>query len=93
VTNIQILTNLVHRGMELSQAVEAPRWSITQSGDPLLEEEFPDAVLARLRSAGHAVGRAQGASQVGSAKCIERLPNGVLAGAADARREAYACGF
>ena len=93
VTNIQILTNLVHRGMELSQAVEAPRWSITQSGDPLLEEEFPDAVLARLSSAGHAVGRAQGASQVGSAKCIERLPNGVLAGAADARREAYACGF
>ena len=92
ISNVQVLTNMVDRGMELSAAIEAPRWSIGGTGDGLLDEAFPSAVDEALAAAGHKVSRAPGASYFGSAKCIEVLPNGVLCGAADARREAYAAG-
>ncbi len=92
ISNVQVLSNLIDRGMELSQAVEAPRWAISQQGDGLLEEEYPDDVLAALNAAGHDVARASGASYFGSAKCIEVLPNGIVCGAADTRREAFAAG-
>lgn len=92
ISNVQVLTNLIDKGMELSEAVEAPRWAISQQGEGLLEEEYPDDVLAALNAAGHEVNRASGASYFGSAKCVEVLPNGVVCGAADARREAYAAG-
>ncbi len=92
ISNVQVLTNLRDRGMELSAAIEAPRWSITMSGDPVLEDGYTDQVAAALAACGHRLSRATGASYFGSSKCIERLPDGVLAGAADARREAYAAG-
>ncbi len=92
ISNVQVLTNLRDRGMELSAAIEAPRWSITMSGDPVLEDGYSDTVAANLAARGHRLGRASGASYFGSSKCIERLPDGVLCGAADARREAYAAG-
>ena len=92
ISNVQVLTNMIDRGMELSAAIEAPRWSINNAGDALLDEGFPDDVADALEARGHEVGRAAGASYFGSAKCIEVLPNGVLCGAADIRREAYAAG-
>ena len=92
VTNVQVLSNMVDRGMELSAAIEAPRWSINSEGDALLDEEFPGHVADALDARGHKVSRAAGASYFGSAKCIEVLPNGVICGAADVRREAFAAG-
>jgi gamma-glutamyltranspeptidase/glutathione hydrolase len=92
ISNTQVLTNLVDRGMELSEAIEAPRWSITMGGDPVLEDGYPDAVAAALAARGHRLSRATGASYFGSSKCLEILDNGVLAGAADPRREAFAAG-
>ena len=62
------------------------------SGDPVLEDGYSDAVAAQLAARGHRLSRASGASYFGSSKCIEVLDNGVIAGAADARREAYAVG-
>ena len=61
-------------------------------GDPVLEDGYTDAVAAQLAARGHKLGRASGASYFGSSKCIEVLANGVLSGAADHRREAYAVG-
>jgi len=92
ISHVQILTNMVDRGMELTAAIEAPRWAITQEGDALLDDEVPDAVMAELKRRGHKVSRSSGASYFGSAKCIEVLPNGVMCGAADIRREAFAVG-
>jgi gamma-glutamyltranspeptidase/glutathione hydrolase len=92
ISNTQVLTNLVDRGMELSEAIEAPRWTISMSGEPMLEDSYSDAVAAQLAAHGHKLGRASGASYFGSSKCIEILDNGVLCGAADARREAFAAG-
>ncbi len=91
-SHVQILNNLVDRGMELTAAIEAPRWSINLQGETLLDEAFDDSVADRLADAGFPVKRAAGAAYFGSAKTIEVAKDGVLMGAADARREAYAVG-
>lgn len=91
-SHVQILNNMVDRGMELTAAIEAPRWSINLQGETLLDEAFDDGVADRLADAGFPVKRAAGASYFGSAKMIEVADDGVLMGAADARREAYAVG-
>lgn len=62
--NLQVLLNLVESGMEVQQAVDAPRWlhvpgtdpaTITRDPEVRLEEGFPPAVAAALRAAGHRV--------------------------------------
>tara|TARA_Y100000588_G_scaffold310476_1_gene336043 strand:+ start:247 stop:672 length:426 start_codon:yes stop_codon:yes gene_type:complete len=93
ISNVQMLTNLVDRGMELSAAIEAPRWSIDGKANILIDDEFPASVSEALIGRGFNVGRASGASYFGSSKCLEVLDNGVLVGAADHRREAYAAGY
>ncbi|MDE0175771.1 MAG: gamma-glutamyltransferase family protein [Defluviicoccus sp.] len=91
-SHVQILNNMVDRGMELTAAIEAPRWSINMQGETLLDEAFDDNIADRLADAGFPVKRAAGAAYFGSAKMIEVAEDGVLMGAADTRREAYAVG-
>ncbi|MEE8334218.1 MAG: gamma-glutamyltransferase, partial [Alphaproteobacteria bacterium] len=92
ISNVQMLTNMVDRGMELSAAIEEPRWAVDGKGNALIDDAFPDSVETTLTDRGFDVARASGASYFGSSKCIEVLDNGVLSGAADHRREAYAVG-
>ncbi len=92
ISNVQMLTNMVDRGMEISAAIEAPRWTIDGQANLLIDDEFPDAIGDELKDRGYDVGRASGASYFGSSKCIEVMEGGVMAGAADHRREAYAAG-
>jgi gamma-glutamyltranspeptidase len=73
--------------------VEAPRWCNTKSGDVLLDGEFPEAIAAELARMGHKATRADDAYFYGSAKAIELLDTGTLAGGADYRREAFALGY
>lgn len=89
---VQILSNLVDRGMELTEAIEAPRWSVSLDRSFLLEEGFPRGVAEELGRRGHDVAYGSGSSYFGSAKVIELLEGGALAGGADTRREAYAAG-
>lgn len=92
ITNVQILSNMVDRGLELSAAVEEPRWSINLAGDTMLDDAISDDTERRLERLGLPTIRATGASYFGSAKMMEILPNGVMCGVADVRREAYAVG-
>jgi len=92
ISNVQMLSNMVDRGMELSAALEAPRWSIDGEGNPLIDDEYPQTTIDILDKRGFKLKRASGASYFGSSKCIEVLEEGVLVGAADNRREAYDCG-
>ncbi len=92
ISNVQMMTNMVDRGMELTAAIAEPRWSVDGKGKALIDDEFPASVEQALNQRGFDVGRASGASYFGSSKCIEVLDNGVLSGAADDRREAYAVG-
>ncbi len=91
-TNVQVLTHMVDRGMELAAAVEEPRWSLNLAGEILLDEVIPGAVADKLAAQGLETKRAAGAAYFGSAKMMEILPNGVMCGVADIRREAYAVG-
>ena len=89
---VQVLSNLVDRRMELTSAIEYPRWSVGLDGSFMLEDGYSEDIANELQRRGHAVKHGSGASYFGSAKTIEVLKNGVLTGAADTRREASAVG-
>ena len=91
-TNMQVLSHLVDCGMDVQQAVEAPRWCNTRRGDFLLERSFPEDFAAKLSQRGHPAERRDDGYFYGSAKVVEALPTGALAGGADFRREAFALG-
>jgi gamma-glutamyltranspeptidase len=92
-TNMQVLSYLVDCGMDVQQAVEAPRWCNTRRGDFLLERSFPEDFAAKLSERGHRAERRDDGYFYGSAKVVEALPTGTLAGGADFRREAFALGY
>jgi len=92
-TNAQVLTHLIDGGRDVAAAVEAPRWCTAQDGRFLIESEFPESVLPALAAMGHEASRSPDPYFYGSAKAIEILPGGTLAGAGDHRREAFALGY
>ncbi|HEY4407201.1 MAG TPA: gamma-glutamyltransferase family protein [Xanthobacteraceae bacterium] len=92
-TNVQVLSYLVDEGRDVAAAVEAPRWCNTKTGDVLLDGEFSPSIVAELARMGHKAERAEDAYFYGSAKAIELLDTGTLAGGADYRREAFALGY
>jgi gamma-glutamyltranspeptidase len=92
-TNAQLITHLVDGGRDVAAAVEAPRWCNARDGAFLIEGEFPERAIAELAAMGHAVARAPDPYYYGSAKAIELMASGTLAGAGDHRREAFALGY
>lgn len=92
-TGAQLLTELIDCGSDVSAAVEAPRWCNRKGGDFLIEPFFAADVPEKLARYGHKVRRGGDPYFFGSAKCIEWLPSGNLAGAGDHRREAFAAGL
>ncbi len=92
ITLVQTLSNLVDRGMDLPQAVEAPRWAIDFGGKVLLDGDYPDEIAARLAAQGYPAARSEDVTPFGSVKAVELMASGALQGVADYRREAYAAG-
>ena len=58
-----------------------------------MEREFPQSVVTGLAAMGHNAKQREDGYFYGSAKLIEFLPSGALAGGADFRREAFALGW
>jgi gamma-glutamyltranspeptidase / glutathione hydrolase len=101
--NMQTLTNLIDFGMNVQEAVEAPRWSSYPGTDPgtlpnpfklSVEDRVDKRVIAELQKRGHdvnVVGPWDGGATV---QLIEVNPeNGVLMGASDPRTEGVAMGI
>ena len=97
---IQTLLNMVDFGMNLQQAIEAPRWSTRsfpaspfphtmRPGDLLLEGRIPDAVKDELARRGHKV-TMRGPWSLNDSAGILVEPNGTLSAAADPRTSAMA---
>jgi gamma-glutamyltranspeptidase/glutathione hydrolase len=98
---IQTLLNMVDFGMNMQQAIEAPRWS-TRSfpaspfphtmypGDLLLEGRIPDSVEADLEKRGHKVTMRGPWSLNDSAGIVIDWATGTVSAAADPRTTAAA---
>jgi gamma-glutamyltranspeptidase / glutathione hydrolase len=98
---IQTLLNMVDFGMNMQQAIEAPRWS-TRSfpaspfphtmypGDLLLEGRIPDSVRADLEKRGHKVTMRGPWSMNDSAGIVIDWATGTVMAAADPRTTAAA---
>jgi gamma-glutamyltranspeptidase / glutathione hydrolase len=98
---IQTFLNMVDFGMNVQQAIEAPRWT-TRSfpaspfphtmypGDLSVEARVPEAVRQALIAKGHKL-RVAGAWTMGAnAAIVVDLKTGVLSAGADPRTDAYA---
>src|SRR4051794_34791967 len=92
-TNVQVINYLIDGGMDVAAAVDAPRWCNTKTGEFLLEASFPESIIATLADMGHSASQADDPYYYGSAKAIELLSSGMLAGAGDRHREAAALGY
>lgn len=96
--HVQLLTRLLDQGLELDEALAAPRFDAAVDSDdrgrPLLQVEagFPLEVLEELRRRGHTVTTIEPAI-IGHAHAIEILANGVYCGAADPRTQSLALGY
>jgi len=99
---VQTLLNLVDFGMNVQEAIEAPRWStsgfassvfphrMSRPGDLSVEVRVPEVVQKALQTKGHVL-RTSGAWSLGSNAAIVVDPKtGVLSAGADPRVEAYA---
>ena len=94
-TTSQMLVHVLEFGMNVQQAIEAPRFRCTIGRRVQMEERFPHDVRAELSRLGHeiepvgpwsrSVGGAQGV--------LVDQESGFLSGGADPRRDGYAMGW
>lgn len=101
--NMQVITNLIDFGMNVQEAVEAPRWLSFPGTDPAnlpndyalrIEGRAGQAVLDELAARGHRIEVLGDWAGGGDALLIEVDPkSGVLQGGADPRGEALALGL
>ena len=92
-TVFQVVSNVVDHGMNIAQAVLAPRVHHQQLPDQIFSEGdgLPSDVIEALVGLGHQVARREDLS--GDVEAIRVLPDGTLAGLADPRRSGVALGY
>jgi len=95
----QIIVNIVEFGMNLDEAIEAPRFfsysSRGKAGEISLEARIPGSVIASLEALGHSVDVREGYdTYFGGAQGIMILwDKGLIHGGADSRRDGYGIGY
>jgi len=98
---MQTLVNVIDFGMNVQQAIEAPRWSTSSfpsspfphtmlPGTMAVEERIPEATQKELIARGHKLRVSPPWSLASSAAIIVDAKTGVLSAGADPRVEAYA---
>ncbi|WP_421702063.1 gamma-glutamyltransferase family protein [Aliiroseovarius sp.] len=87
----RFMTNMVDHGMELQEALDAPR-SFADGGVLKMERSYPDAVQAELAEMGHQIEVPEGPLGGGQAIHIDHA-RGLLVGASDPRKDGCALGF
>lgn len=94
-TTPQMLMNVLEYGMNVQQAIEAPRFKYTLGKHVVMEERFPWHVRRALEMRGHEVEVVESFSRlVGGAQGIQASQEqGTFQGGADPRRDGGAIGF
>ena len=100
--NVQAITNLIDFGMNVQEAVEAPRWMSWPGSDPAvidtpfelrLEDRIGSDVVRDLEQRGHRVCAMGDWGGGGAVQLIMRDENGTLLGGSDPRAGGVALGF
>jgi gamma-glutamyltranspeptidase/glutathione hydrolase len=103
-TNLQLLVNLVDLGMNVQEAIEAPRWQhLSESGQGgadettfgtlEIENRVDAGVIEELKIRGHVVKELPAWGHRSSVQLMQRLHNGTLAFGSDPRSEGQAAGI
>jgi gamma-glutamyltranspeptidase/glutathione hydrolase len=93
-TSAQMIHHFVDAGMNVQEAIEAPRFRFYSDGTLLLEDRFPRSMLDDLRDRGHEFGLLPAFSnQAGGGQGIQFTEHGTMLGGADPRRDGVALGL
>jgi gamma-glutamyltranspeptidase/glutathione hydrolase len=94
-TTPQMLINVLDFGMNVQQAIEAPRFRYFTGRNVHMEERFSLNLRQSLEARGHEVNVIEPwSTSVGGAQAIlVDVGTGVFQGGADPRRDGYAAGF
>ncbi len=92
-TTAQMMSNHIDAGMNVQEAIEAPRFRIYDTGMLLLENRFPVRMREDLARRGHLVHVAPDwHNAVGGGQGIQFTEHGTMLGGADPRRDGVAMG-
>lgn len=93
-TTVQMMHNHIDAGMNVQEAIEAPRFRFYDDGMLLLENRFPRRMREDLTRRGHRVHVAPDwHNAVGGGQGIQFTEHGTMLGGADPRRDGVAMGF
>lgn len=93
-TSAQMIHHFVDAGMNVQEAIEAPRFRFYDDGSLFLEDRFPGSLLSDLAAKGHNFRLLPSFhAAVGGGHGIEFTPEGTMLGGADPRRDGVAMGF
>jgi len=93
--HVQFLVNLIDFGMNLQEAMDAPRARHLKDMEVYLEDGIPDETASALAGKGHKIfNKFSSVNQVGGGQAIylDRMEN-VLMGASDRRKDGCAIGY
>jgi gamma-glutamyltranspeptidase / glutathione hydrolase len=94
--HVQVLVNIIDLGMDLQEAIDAPRFRFTTGRNVLLEEELTATVIDKLIAMGHVRARPPGIlrSSMGGGQALMIDPmSKTLMGASDPRKDGLAIGY
>ncbi|MDN5300959.1 MAG: gamma-glutamyltranspeptidase / glutathione hydrolase [Thermoanaerobacteraceae bacterium] len=100
--NMQLICNLIDFGMNVQEAVEAPRWLDFPGTDPVswekdpelrIESRISEATVRSLKNRGHNVVLLDPYGAGGAAQIIEVNKEGVMFGGSDPRADGMAIGI
>ena len=94
--HVQVLVNIIDRGMNLQEAIDAARYRFMSGRGVLFEDELGASVIARLASMGHVRAKPPGVlrSSMGGGQAIMIDPvSNTLMGASDPRKDGMALGY
>jgi gamma-glutamyltranspeptidase / glutathione hydrolase len=93
-TNFQLGVGLIDHGLDVQEAIEAPRWYHDAGRTLQLEARFPEPVRKGLAAKGHELQLLGDWAEItGGAQAVAIDENGVFSAGADPRREGYAAGY
>ncbi len=103
-TNLQVIVNLVDFGMDVQEAIEAPRWQhLSATGQGGAEEatfgtlEIENRVsaetIAELKNRGHIVAELEPWDHASRVQLLQRFSNGTMAFGSDPRSAGQAAGI